>query len=186
METQIDLLPVSSLPDRYRIGKPAVYGRMEKLGITPQKIGRLAYITADELKKLDNLHDHLQSGRSFNEFIEQNGISSNGHSLASLSSMNNLPMAMMETMPALIGAILERVQPPAPIDPLARLRGLQEAYEQGWHLTSKELAGVLGCAPQTITRHSQIERGGFLINRVGKQAGEITWQVNKPSKKKSK
>ncbi|MEO0308669.1 MAG: hypothetical protein Q6J18_00350, partial [Gloeomargarita sp. DG02_3_bins_56] len=69
--TQIDSFPVELLEDRYQLGHNALYNRLKGLGIKPFKVSRRAYITTQELERLDQLHHYLQQGGTINDFLAQ-------------------------------------------------------------------------------------------------------------------
>ena len=69
---EIDRIPLSQLPSRYSIARSALYTRLKDLQIEPTKEGRKAYIDADQLQLLDDLHQHIQQGGITADFLKQN------------------------------------------------------------------------------------------------------------------
>ena len=65
----IDLIPVTQLFVRYGLSSSAVYKRMADLGIERQKLGNRAYVTADQVALLDELHEHMRQGGNTAEFL---------------------------------------------------------------------------------------------------------------------
>lgn len=75
MSSQDDrCLPVEMLSTRYSIGKTAVYTRLKALGIQPEKLGNRAYVTANQIALLDELHDHIQAGGITPVFLKSKGL----------------------------------------------------------------------------------------------------------------
>ncbi|WP_121970693.1 hypothetical protein [Leptolyngbya sp. BC1307] len=62
-------IPVTQLFTRYGLSKSAVYKRMADLGIKRQKLGNRAYIAADQVALLDELHEHIKQGGNTAEFL---------------------------------------------------------------------------------------------------------------------
>jgi hypothetical protein len=62
--TSVDELPVTSLPDRYGVARSQVYNRIKALGIETIKRKQKAYVSADQLDQLDQLHTLLQQDYS--------------------------------------------------------------------------------------------------------------------------
>ena len=61
-------------------------------------------------------------------------------------------------------------------DPLANLRAIQEACDQGWLLSTSQLVNLLGVknlSGQTV------ERFGFRFTRVGRNGAESAWHVGR-------
>ena len=87
----------------------------------------------------------------------------------------------------LIAAIASRLMPmiasqlkPAP-DPLAGLRGLEEAYRNTWLLSTSELAQLLKLSPKTVRSYGdQFSDAGFVFTRAGtRKRGEVAWRIHK-------
>lgn len=79
---------------------------------------------------------------------------------------------------AIAGRVVELVSlnpsgRPTP-DPLVRLRLLQEACDQGWLLSTSQLAPLLGVKSLS---GQVIERYGFRFTRVGRNGIESAWRI---------
>jgi len=90
----------------------------------------------------------------------------------------------------LIEAIASRLMPmiasqlkPAH-DPLASLRGLEEAYRNQWLLSTSELAQLLKVSPKTVRGYGeQFYDAGFVFTRAGtRKRGEVAWEISKHQK----
>jgi hypothetical protein len=64
---------------------------------------------------------------------------------------------------------------------LSYFRDLEEAAANGWLLSTRELAQLLGVSPRRLTSYGKyFEDGGFVFTRVGwRHGGEIAWRVSK-------
>ena len=69
-------------------------------------------------------------------------------------------------------------------DPLASLRGLEEAYRNQWLLSTSELAQLLKLSPKTVRSYGeQFEDAGFVFTRAGtRKRGEVAWEISKRQK----
>lgn len=69
-------------------------------------------------------------------------------------------------------------------DPLASLRGLEEAYRNQWLLSTSELAQLLKVSPRTVRGYGdQFEDAGFVFTRAGtRKRGEVAWEISKHQK----
>ena len=72
-DTQIDRIALSGLQSRYGIGRTAVYTRIQALQIEPLRKGNKAFVTSEQLKLLDELHEYLKLGNSMSEALEKMG-----------------------------------------------------------------------------------------------------------------
>ncbi|MCY7282864.1 MAG: hypothetical protein LH679_05350 [Cyanobacteria bacterium CAN_BIN43] len=199
-DAQLDSFPVSELQHRYKIVRSAVYTRLEALNIKSEKQRGRAYVNGDQLKLLDALHDHLEKGGTTSEFVASLADSGQQHlsrgqiekssGQQDLSSGQVGQFAITEQHSALAGlieAIASRLMPmiasqlkPAP-DPLASLRGLEEAYRNTWLLSTSELAQLLKLSPKTVRSYGdQFEDAGFVFTRAGtRKRGEVAWKISK-------
>lgn len=210
-DTQIDRIALPQLQDRYDIGRTAVYSRIQSLQIEPDRKGNKAYISASQLKLLDELHDHLQRGDSMADALEKMGSdvraeqTEHGTGESSFSSLfgeqfsepyseQNSTIEEQSVGAALVAVmrevILQQEQmlviqrqmasrlTPSP-DPLVKLRSLEEACQNQWHLSTSELAKILGLSVNTLGRYKSFERYGFKFTKCGRNGTEATWQITK-------
>ncbi len=202
-DAQLDSFPVSELQHRYKIVRSAVYTRLEALNIKPEKQGGRAYVNGDQLKLLDALHDHIEKGATTSEFVASLADSGQQHlSRGQIEKSSGQPhlssgqpgqFTITEQHSALAGlieAIASRLMPtlvsqlkPAP-DPLAGLRGLEEAYRNSWLLSTSELAQLLKLSPSTVRSYgNQFDDAGFVFTRAGtRKRGEVAWEISKLGK----
>ena len=191
MAVEVNLIPLSQLPDRYGIARSNLYNRLKDLKIESIKQGRKAFITSSQLQMLDDLDAHLQQGGTTPEYITQ---------LSSDRALTTVPTNQTEVYhpeavetyqeptltiqaTALIGAIETVVKRLIPTNKsrLSYLRELEEAYDKGWLLSTSEVADLLGLSPKTIANYGQeFTDAGFIFARVGiRKGGEIAWSVDK-------
>lgn len=206
-DAQLDSFPVSELQHRYKIVRSAVYTRLEALNIKSEKQGGRAYINSEQLQLLDALHDHIEKGATTSEFVEsladsvqveksseQQHLStgqiqkSSGQQHLSTGQAGQFTITEQHSaLAGLIEAIASRLMPmiasqlkPAP-DPLASLRGLEEAYRNQWLLSTSEVAQLLKLSPKTVRGYGeQFKDAGFVFTRAGtRKRGEVAWKISK-------
>jgi hypothetical protein len=97
-----------------------------------------------------------------------------------LDSPGQITASPTAALVTVVEAIVKRLIP-AP-SRLSYLRELEEAYSQGWLLSTSELADLLGLTSGTITDYGEeFSDAGFTFTRAGKRkGGEIAWRVGKP------
>lgn len=63
------------------------------------------------------------------------------------------------------------------------LKELEEAYQNGWLLSTSEVSDLLGFVPKTIASYGEeFSDAGFTFTRVGtRKGGEIAWSIDKQS-----
>lgn len=184
---EIDLIPLSQLPSRYSIARSNLYNRLKDLQIEPIKQGKKAFVNASQLQLLDRLHAHLQQGGITSEFIKQQGlIASHPGTMetSTLSAVEHRSEPMVVIQPTALVSVLEAVVKrllPSSKSKLSYLRELEEAYQNGWLLSTSEVADLLGLSPSTITGYGQeFSDAGFVFTRVGiRKGGEIAWAIDK-------
>lgn len=190
MNTELDRFPVSDLPERYGVGRTALYERMNTLSIKSQKQGTKSYISGEQLRGLDDLDLHLKVGGGLADFLQpvQRTTSEQTEQLSELDSQAISPSqgAMMASMiDGVIQSVISRVapQPAQAGSRLAHLRELEEAYEKKWLLSTSELADLLGLSADTVRGYGeQFDEAGFKFSRAGTRSrGELAWQVGKPN-----
>ena len=194
MNIEIDNYPVSQLQSRYSIGKQAVYNRLDALDIKPFKEGNRSYLTADQVRLLDDLHEHIKAGGTMADFP---GISLSqlemGSPLDRLESpldrvespLDRLesPLDAVETsitaaanFGELVRAIAAIVQP---TDPLRYMEVLERATEKGWLLTTAEVRELIGVKPTAAKGEDSYQRGCWAFTKAGKVGSQTAWRVSK-------
>ena len=181
---EIDRFPVSQLQSRYALARSAVYKRMQDLRIVPEKIGQRAYITAQQVQLMDELHRFINQGGSAAEFIESRGLRqrSGNNGNAQTGSGSDLAITPND-FGGMIGALAELMgrmgfgQP----DPVKYFETLENAAQNGWLFSTSELAGLLDLSPREIEGYGdRFPEAGFIFSRSGyRKNGEIAWRVTK-------
>lgn len=197
VNAELDPYPTANLQERYGIGKTTVNERLNVLGIERIKRGTRTFVSLDDLQLLDDLQTHLQRGGQMSDFpgaiVERSVGSSerpytpaalpNGHNLAQ-TTWGFLTSPLEEVAQIVLNGLKEILVSPPPAKRgmrLAPLRELEEAYRNGWLLSSAEVADLLGLTSGTVTGYSeQFSDRGFQFRRVGKcRGGQIAWSVGK-------
>ncbi|MGG6241587.1 hypothetical protein ACQ4N7_23420 [Nodosilinea sp. AN01ver1] len=180
----VDELPIKSLPDRFGVARSQVYNRIKALGIKTIKRNQKAYVNADQLALLDQLHKLIQQDYSLESAVtlilgersQQQGIV---HVPQETVEQSHGTAGQLEMMQMLVAAIAHQqtvAAPPAPSNPLSRFEQLQAIADNDWRPSTKELAAILGL--NTLS-HSSFERYGFRFTKAGKNGAQSAWRVEK-------
>ena len=146
---EIDRFPVSQLPARYALVRSTLYTRRKALGVRSQKIGNRAYINAEQLKLMDDLHQFIQAGGTTAEFLDRRGLQQANTASSGLSS-------------GLSASFLERASRNSWLLSTSELAGLLNLPP-----SSIQRYG------------DRFSEAGYLFTRAGYLAqGEIAWQVS--------
>ncbi len=195
----IDRLSLAELEARYGVKTGALYERFKAAGIERNGSGRRAYLSRAQIELMDDLDQHLKQGGRFADFpkIQQNSSEIEteldkelpSQPLRTLS-LNIATFLKADVLNILTGSLIKvgtAIFPP-PLPPakrgleLAPLRELEEAYHSGWHLSTENLANLLGLQPKTVTNYGDyFEDAGFTFSLVGrrKDRQQYAWQVGK-------
>ncbi|HIK57159.1 MAG TPA: hypothetical protein IGS37_18600 [Synechococcales cyanobacterium M55_K2018_004] len=180
---EIDRLPVNQLTERYNLVRSAVYTRLEALGIKPERIGNKAYVNAQQIQLLDDLHDFINSGGTTAEFKERRGLPKGDEQpVESSSGLSTVPPDFARLVAAIAAEIASRFQPSTP-EPnrFAYLEVLEKAYQNGWLLSTSEVADLLDLLPSEIRQYGDsFSEAGFVFTKAGyRSGGEVAWKVSK-------
>ena len=167
---QVDRLPVADLPKRYGIGKSSFYERVSALGLEFEKRGTRSIASADQIDRLDALHDHLKT--------RGNTIESFTNSLPNPEPENSQLTTTTQSDPSAVISILASaiIQASKQADPLAHIEALQKACDHKWLLSSSELAPLLKLSRisgQTVKKY------GFICTRSGRNGAESAWLITR-------
>ena len=187
---EIDKFPVSQLPARYDLARSAVYKRMEQLGIAPQKIGQRSYINAVQLQLMDELHQFIGRGGSAAEFIEARGLNLKNAGSGTGSGkkpsgdgadLANIPPDLGNFISGIVSEVFARLGGMPEPDRLMYFERLESAAQNGWLLSSSELADLFDASPREIENAGDsFAEAGFIFNRAGRRRnGEFAWRVTK-------
>lgn len=186
---KIDRIPVNQLVQRYKLARSAVYKRMSDLGIEREKIGNRAYVNAEQIALLDELHAFIQIGGNIAEFIARRGLSpgkssDDGSGQAfegAAGAAGGLSFSQPDMLKLLNAFAAEMAAQIRPADPLAYYESLEKAASRKWKLRTSELADLLNLDPEEIESYGQtFFEAGFAFNRAGfRSGGEAGWFVSK-------
>ncbi|MGK7880506.1 MAG: hypothetical protein AB4060_10460, partial [Crocosphaera sp.] len=129
-------------------------------------------VTSDFIKQ--------QSSQSSQLVTDSNSEVEPSHSV----SVQNQSEPTITLQPTALISVVEAVVKrfiPASSSRLTYLRELESAYQNGWLLSTSEVANLLGLAQKTITSYGQeFNDAGFVFTRVGmRKRGEIAWAIDK-------
>lgn len=162
----IDKFPVKELPNRYCIGRTALYTRFDAARIKPKKEGLRSYVSGEELEELDRLDSHIKSGGSLDGFK----AALDGKLIIESPQWSD---GFNETL-VLVEAITKHfAAPPIQPDPLAKLKALEYAASHGFLLTTAQVRELSGATP----KGSEFVRGVFRFERRGKIGVQAAWMV---------
>lgn len=156
---QLSNFPVSSLPDRYKIGKSQLYQRLRQLEIKTHVISGRAYVTQEQLELLDKFNTEILLNGSGKAFIKN----------LATNSLTELEEVLSDELQ--VGG-LDFIQP---------LLILEEFEKRQWLITSRQLAFLTNSTPSRFYGKSTYLYRGFVLRRVPDSTREATWKVDKIS-----
>jgi hypothetical protein len=170
VEAVVDNISIPQLQKLYGLStRQAVYNRLDKLGIKPDR----GKITADQLAQMDRLHQELQNPDSKKSALTKSSESTGQIPKSTGQLDNQMMMAMFEMMAS-------RMQPalPAP-EPREELRSrldlLWMCAKDGILLPTSEIAPLLGLS--SLNGKKVYERYGYRITKAGKHGSQIAWKI---------
>ncbi|TVQ44258.1 MAG: hypothetical protein EA365_10505 [Gloeocapsa sp. DLM2.Bin57] len=204
--TEVTNFPVKDLPSRYSLGRAAVYNRLEKLNIKPYSISNKAFVTTEELARLDALDAFLKEGKTMNEFLESQGLMSTDTSIDNrvdspvdiekspenkdiIPTLDNRHYSLdtstdtfsLAEVKELVYDLIKNIQADKKSS-IDDLRNLQEIADNNWQLPTKRMAEIVGCSPATLSKHSEYHYCGFVIIKTTKQGRGFLWRVGHEDK----
>ena len=167
------LTPMADLARKWAITPNTVSRRLAFLGIRPKRVGNYRYITAEQLELANKLHDHITANKPMEQFARPD--QPEGGLVARQVRSEPQVLGQVEQMAAMIAAMAKAI-PQAPADPLQRARGLAEAADSGFVLTTADLAQLLGqgVGAWRDGHHAY----GYRFNRH-KQGTQVLWTVTR-------
>ena len=186
--TPVELLEVElttrQAAERYGCEKnySTFHNRMVKLGIKPERRGRQSFLSQQQIQLLDRLDEHLRTGRTFRDFIIEEGatipmpknsssmelVASNGHSIVSTGSIGDIEIV----------AALQAVAS-ANYDILTPQKRLKEAAEDGFVLTTEQVSRIVGLSHSTVSSWKTGTRKlGFHFHKEH-EGSSVVWKVSR-------
>ena len=189
-------LGVSELCDRYEIkSTKSLYSRLNALEIALAKDGNKSYAEEEQIKLLDQQHEHLKNGGTLKNFvpttIAQVTVDNTRHNPDTASIVETTQhtpqlstQRASDTQSVLLGdivqnlsqAIAEKMQP---VDPLWYLGRLEAARASGWELTTSQVKELIGVKPSCKQGKKTFRRGSFVFVKAGKIGNQTSWKVQK-------
>lgn len=184
---------VKELCDRYSLqSRKSLYSRLEaiELKLLKDDDGK-AYATEQMIQKLDDLDQHLKNGGSLKHYTPVTSVTThlensyNGNILDNTTQQTQLTTQqttqrsreeLLEIIEVLGTAIASRLQP---IDPIAYNHSLEQAQQQKWILSSKEIKQLIGVKPSCPKGETVFIRGCWAFTKAGKIGNQTGWRVKK-------
>ena len=172
------LVPMAELSDRWAVTPNTVSRRLSFLGIKPIRQGNYRFITTEQVKLAQDLHEHILSGKPQDTFPR----TESGQVTRQVKSGSQVVRQVAAddqaaVLTAAIASALAQV-PSEPQDPLALARRLADAAQLGVALTNAEMAAVLGRASVSPKHHGTSPRPGFTLERI-EHNGTPFWTVHR-------
>ncbi len=171
--TYIDELPVSTLPDRYGVARSQVYNRIGALGLKPHKRGNKAFVNADQITQLDQIHERIQQGMTVEQAAAAMGSPQNGQGMTVVRQSHETGQDLSAMLLPLLAALQQPAVEPRPLE---RFEQLQALADNDWRPSTSELAAILGV--KTLSGRV-LERYGFRFSRVGRNGAQSAWKVER-------
>lgn len=195
MAEVVERVDMKAAEGRYQLGPTALKMRLravrEALGLEPAKEGNKNYLQGELLAVMDGLNEHMAGGGTQTDFLAGRSAQRSNLSRSLVAKQPErlqtaeAPRGVLtpEPMAAAVGivaeAVAERLAAKWLRDPLYGLRALKEAAEEGWELTTTQVAQLLGMRPATLRGGEKFDRHGFRFERVGKIGREAAWRVTR-------
>ncbi|XQQ05620.1 MAG: hypothetical protein EDM05_66090 [Leptolyngbya sp. IPPAS B-1204] len=170
MTTQIDSLTIKDFEARSGVTRSNIYNRIDGLkkkgyAMEPEKQNGKSVFNADQIALMDSLDSVLKDGGSIAEFPAAHGSIELSHRPTGQAEKSYRTQdtkqdsgsimlfgGMIDAIAGKVADILSirqqetspQLPSPPPADPLANLKALQEACDQGWLLSSSQLAPLVG------------------------------------------
>lgn len=178
MEIEIDNYPVSQLQSRYGIGKQAVYNRLDTLDIKPFKEGNRSFISPDQVRSLDQLHEHILAGGKMADFSPVDTVDKPSVLDQDLTSqLIQLPESKDSGLIDQLRSLLAHHAPPA--DPLWYMPILERAKASEWLISTSQIKRLIGVEPRCKKGKKTFTYGSFVFAKSGKMGRETAWRVMK-------
>lgn len=170
---------IADLEKRWGISRNALKARARALGVELIRQGpTLTVWPGDRIAEADRLDAHLKAGGAMASFP---GVAGSDGSQAAVtpqggSDSSKLAVSGKTDQLAVLAAAVAAAMPQAPVDPLARARGLAEAADNALVLCNEDLSALLG---QGVSAWSDgTERFGYRFRRH-QQGRQVLWVVER-------
>lgn len=172
------LVPMAELSDRWAVTPNTVSRRLAFLGIKPIRQGNYRFLTPEQVKQAQELHEHILSGKPQDTFpgAESGQVTRQvkpGSQVVRQVSGDEQTAALTAAMASALAQVRSEPQ-----DPLALAKRLADAAQLGVPLTNAEMAAVLGRASVSPKHNGTSPRPGFTLERI-EHNGAPFWMVHR-------
>lgn len=175
----VDSISIKELQERYSLSsRQAVYNRLEKLGIKPER----GIINSEQLAQMDKLHQEQQDPKK-DATLTRMTNESTGQAQKSTGQLDNSQSEMLLAMFEMLAARLQQPEPSEIASLRERLELLELCAQQGNTLSTSELAEILGLKADSLRDKPQHFQYGYLFLKAGKHSHELAWSIHKHIKK---
>ncbi|NET46713.1 hypothetical protein [Okeania sp. SIO2B3] len=191
---------IQELLSKYGLNtRAALYNRLDFLSIKLSKDPNgKSFATDEQLKELDNLHEHIKAGNKMSTFLKtvdvdivetptehitrQSSRQSSRQYTRQSSRQNNENISSSnikaeELLEVLVGAIALSINPQN--NTLEKYRVLDECQSKRWLLTSKDIQQILGQRPRRKKGCDYCVISGWRFNIVDKSGNQYLWNVSR-------
>jgi hypothetical protein len=165
--TILDAIPTARLMSELGAKRTRFYKAIAQLNIQTFMDGKTSMVRSEDAQKL---RDHYQQ-----KTVELNGEPIRTITLSELENRQT-DKRTNEIIPLLqaLSAFLPQSKP----DPFANQRYLQEACDQGWRLSTRQVAQLVERSPKTLGSLVYVKRYGFRIESMG-YGRSREWKISK-------
>jgi hypothetical protein len=170
-QTETSHIPVTIARVQIGAGKTSFYQTLKRFGIVPTRSesdNKTALIT---IKEYERLSEHYQG-----KTVEQNGSTVKMITSKDLKKTAG-PTPAIESLVPVIAALVQKI-PNANSNPLAIQRSLTEAHNNGWKLSTGQLAAILGRSKKAIGKYQSFRQYGFYFESYEKGHNRV-WLIDK-------
>ncbi|MEM9272372.1 MAG: hypothetical protein AAGA80_05335 [Cyanobacteria bacterium P01_F01_bin.143] len=184
---------VQDLLKRYGLNsRTSLYKRLRYLELElPKDKDDKSFATPDQLKLLDQLHDHIKKGGNMATFAKPSQVDvvsiDSVHKSVQGVQPENVPNGLQSVhesvqppssemlLESLVGAVIKNMNPPK--NPLQKHLDLIKCEEKKILLTTKEVEEIVGRKPRKIKGENYGIIGGWKFVAKGRSGNQTLWQV---------
>ncbi len=186
---------------RYSLqSRKSLYSRLEAVGLKlPKDDDGKAYATEQMIQQLDDLDLHIKNGGSLKHYTPVTSVTTHLESIdkdnlldtttqaTHLTTQQTTQMSreeLLEIIEVLGTAVTRSVCESnasrlQSIDPIAYNHSLEQAQQQNWILSSKEVKQLIGIKPSCPKGENVFTRGCWSFTKAGKIGNQTGWRVKK-------
>ncbi len=201
---------INELIERYKITRKPLYSRLKSLGLELSKnLDNRAFATPEQVKLLDQLHEHLKAGGKLKSFVpitdveiensydtshdtseivatqattlltQKEGKNHNGKEFN--PTAHDTAQEIQYTTQHSQQELLAQIALliTEAKNPLGHLAALEQAIVNEWLLTTAQVKNLIGTKPYCKKGNISYQRGSFIFTKSGKIGRETAWRINK-------